>query len=161
MNLQPFDNRLGSLEPSYKREFAGFIVQGLQGFTAALRLWPNDPQYAYYIGELWVKDPYVQDQIKVARAASRREVEVPTKQELAKEIYDNTKLWQDPDMKLKGLRLVSEMLGYLEKAAPNTQVQVNNTIVGRVMVVKDHGDDEAWEDKLFKQQEKLKTIEHA
>lgn len=154
-----FDNRLGALEPEYKKTFARFLWDGLDAFTAALRMWSSDGQFAYYISEKWVRDPFVIMELDKLRTTARREVEVPTKQELAKEIYDRAKLWNDADMKLKGYRLVAEMLGYLEKAAPNTNVTNNTNVIGKVMIVKDHGENDDWEKKLQIQQQKL--IEHA
>lgn len=144
-----------ALEPTYKQNFAQFIADGFSPFVAAIRLWPNDPGLASMVAVQWPEDPYViawGEHIKDEAAAAKKPA---TKDAHIKRIELRLPRMSD-DNYLRGERLIAEMSGHIEKATPPS-LTVNNTqqVVERVMVVRDHGSDSAWEDKLARQQSKL------
>ena len=148
--LEPFN-----CEAAFKQQFAAFMVQGFTPFMSALKIWPNNNGYCASVAASWKNDPEVLAIVEAAKQASK--AKVPTKEELALELYEKAKSMEDEDY-IKTTRLVADMLGYMPKAGDNN-ISISNVVNERVMVVKDKGSDEEWEAKLARQQAKL--IEHA
>ena len=144
-----------NLEAQFKAQFTAFMLQGFTPFMSALKIWPNNNGYCAAIAARWKDDPEVQ--AAIAEAKQNAATKVPTKEELARELYERGKSMED-DEYVKTTRLVAEMLGYMPKAG-DINISAGNTINERVMIVKDKGDDAEWEAKLARQQQKL--IEHA
>lgn len=140
-----------SLEPQFKRDFAGYLKRGFSAFNAAMRLWPDNAPTAYHYSEVWPNDPYVLQCMAEIQDELDQSLAPPSKEKMAKELYDKSQFWA-PDDQIKAKRLVADLLGYTNKDAP--QVVVNNT-QNRVMIVKDFGTDDEWENRATSQQSKL------
>ena len=144
-----------NVEAAFKQQFAAFMSQGFTPFMSALKIWPNNNGYAAMYGDKWKNDPEVLAFIADTKKANAKPV--PTKEDLALELIDRAKSMEDDDY-VKATRVAAEMLGYMPKAG-DINISQNNTVNERVMIVKDKGTDEQWEERLARQQAKL--IEHA
>lgn len=110
----------------------------------------------------WITDPVVCKRMfdlqNEARANGKSTPDgVPEKNELVATIMRDATLgngWS-PDEKIKGWRLVAEMLGYIEKGGTTINNQLNQTRVDRVMLVQDYGTNDDWEAAAAEQQRKL------
>lgn len=141
-------------EPLYKEQFATFLFQGFTPFVAAYKIWPQDAGFALKISEQWRDDAYVQQCVATLKDIADAANKPPEKEALIKDIHSSIPRMRDED-KLKAYRLIAEMSGFIEKAAP-PQVNIDQrTQVNRVMIMPDHGTDEEWEAKLAEQQDKL------
>lgn len=117
-------------------------------------LFPLDLPRALWISQNWPRDPRV---IKYMEAMRQNygagSFELPTPEQYARFLWKCAKDEDDPDLKLKFARLFGEAQGYLKKnAGDNTGTVINN-----VMVVKDQGDDEKWEERTARQQNELQA----
>lgn len=127
-------------------------------FAAALKVYPNDYGAALRICDEWLEDPEV--------VAARIEliaggVAFDDRDKLRKELIDvlmtivrdKGKFTED---RIKAAKEVAAISGIAQenKTTINNNVQ-NNITTNKVMVVKDHGNDDEWERKLMKQQEEL------
>ena len=144
-----------NIEAAFKAQFTAFMLQGFTPFMSALKIWPNNNGYCAAIAARWGKDPEVLAAIEAAKQSAA--TKVPSKEELARELYERGKSMED-DEYVKTTRLVAEMLGYMPKAG-DINISAGNTINERVMIVKDKGTVDEWEAKLQRQQQKL--IEHS
>jgi hypothetical protein len=143
-----------SLEPRFKEQFAQFLDAGFSPFIAAMKIWPHDAGLASMVAEQWPNDPYVIATRELAKEKQAAEKKPTGKVDQIKRIESKFHL-MDAAEYLKAERLIAEMSGHIEKAAP-AAVNVNTgPVIERVLVVKDHGDDEAWERKLASQQGQL------
>lgn len=78
---------------------------------------------------------------------------LPSKAEAARLAWDLANAGPFIEDRLKALKLYSDILGYIEKPSA---VNVNNNVTNnRVMVVKDHGSNENWEENMRRQQAEL------
>lgn len=144
-----------ALEPQFKETFATFLNSGFSPFPAALRIWPKDPGLAAQVAATWVNDPYVvafreklNEDAETAKKPASKEAQV-------KRIEERIGSFPAAEY-LKGERLIAEMLGHIEKAAPpSVTVNANQQVVERVLVYKDHGSNDDWQAKLMLQQSKL------
>ena len=123
-------------------------------FKAALVIFGNDTGSAWLASRRWPDDPIV-------RAATDAAVEqlgdmhfLPSKAALAREawtIATNPQIHVED--RLKAMRLYGDVRGFIEKQGTviNNNVLTNN----KVMMVKDHGSDDAWERRMMEQQTRL------
>lgn len=144
-----------ALEPRYKEQFAQFLEDGFSPFVAAMRLWPNDVSLASTVQGVWPTDPYVVAYREKLQAEAKAKTEPAGK--AAQILRITTRLaGMTDDNYLKGERLIAEMSGHIEKAAPpSVNIDNRQQTVERVLVLRDHGDEAAWEEKLQRQQAKL------
>lgn len=145
-----------ALEPRYKEQYAAFLLRGFSPFIAGMQLFPNDPGMADTVSRQWPEDPYVVACMTRAREDEAKKNALPTKHAQIKRIEEKLSGPIRFEDYLKAERLIAEMSGHIEKAAPpSITVNANQQVVERVMVVKDHGTDEQWEEKARAQQAKL------
>ncbi len=144
-----------ALEPRYKEQFVLFLGQGFSAFVAAMKIWPNDAGIASQVAEQWPHDPYVRALIEKAKDAEAIKVVRVTKDVQIKRIEERLDR-MDNDSYLKAERLIADMAGHIERpTVPTVTVNNNSQTFERVMVFKDHGDDDQWESKAAKQQSNL------
>ena len=144
-----------ALEPQYKQEFAKFLAEGFSPFNAAIRLWPHDAGLASQVAAMWPTDPYVTALQEKAKDEAEAREKPSTKAAQIKRIESKLSRMTD-DTYLKAERLIAEMCGHIEKAAPpSVNIDNRSQVIERVMIYKDHGDDDDWEGKLARQQSKL------
>ncbi|HEX2242719.1 MAG TPA: hypothetical protein VHK27_05615 [Gammaproteobacteria bacterium] len=166
---EPIDRPQKSIETeeeilAKKERFAELLLRENEPFKVALVLYPDDTGRALRIAHEWPTDPQVKAFQQSAIDAEGEITFLPTKADAARLAWnmarDEGKFTED---RLKALKLYAEIRGFIEKPAVNVS-QTNNTLVqNNVMVVRDHGSDEEWSEKLRNQQKRLKAdvIEHA
>jgi hypothetical protein len=124
-------------------------------FKAALSVIPNDTGKALRISTEWPQDEYVLELRSEIIASEGSDAFLPSKDELAREIYLDAKTMRVPEDRLKGFRLYAEIRGFISKPGGNSTTVNNFTDNRSVMVVKDHGSNDDWERKLAANQKKL------
>lgn len=144
-----------ALEPRYKEQFAQFLEDGFSPFVAAMRLWPNDVSLASVVQSTWPADPFVEAVRERIQAEKKAKTEPAGKSAQIMRITNRLDRLTD-DNYLKAERLIAEMSGHIEKAAPpSVNIDNRQQVVERVLVVRDHGTDDEWETKMMAQQNKL------
>lgn len=123
------------------------------------------------VSKTWPNDPIViehRDEIIKERGGTAG---LPDKTDIARKLWDmgkdETGKVADKE-RIAALRLLADIQGHIPKGSTTiNNSNSNNSLTQNVMVVKDHGPDDAWEDKLKKQQSDLmqrneqpKVIEH-
>ena len=144
-----------ALEPRYKEQFAQFLDAGFSAFVAAIRIFPNDAGTAAAVATAWLNDPYVVAYRVNAKENAAAKLKPAPKDAPIKRIEDRLPRMTD-DNYLRGERLLAEMSGHIEKAAPPS-INIDNSqkVIERVLVVKDHGTEDQWEARMMQQQAKL------
>jgi len=136
-----------------KSQFAVALLKNpKEPFKAALFLFNGNVQQALMAATDWVHDPYVLEKKKELIEEFGEAKFLPTKFEVAREVIEIAREETDNDIKLKGYRLYGDYLGYIEKPGNTINNQYNQH---NVMLIKDHGNDDEWENKLLEQQAKL------
>ena len=124
-------------------------------FRAALVAFNNNPLDALNNHLAWAQRLDIREYQEKMLSKHAADFGMPSREGLARDLY---RLAMDdkiaPDTRLKFFRLYAETRGFIEK--PGTTVN-NNTmnVSNRVMVVKDHGATQSWEDNLKAQQQRL------
>lgn len=104
----------------------------------------------------WPKDETVLGFRNALLASSSKNSNLPEKEEVAEKVWAIAQNAEDDEVALKACQEYSKLMGYIEK--PREPVVENKTInidQRRVMIVRSHGDDDEWENKLLEQQRKL------
>jgi hypothetical protein len=154
-----------------KREFAKHLIRRPnEPFKAAAYIYPDQANIGnrLIVAHDWPNDPIVimeMDRLLMDDTVSI----MPTKNQIAFEVYSVGMKSSDDEVKIKALKLYCDINGHT--STNNTiNIQNNNKTVGTqnsVMLIKDHGTNENWEDRLLEQQHKLlntdvdKPIENA
>jgi len=127
-------------------------------FKVALLIYPDDTGQALRVANLWPNDPDVK-RIQKSMLESEGEMSfLPTEAEDLRDLLTKAnKLFElgDSEGAARFHKMYLEVRGRIQRPAVAVN-QTNNTIVNRVMVVKDHGTDDQWEAKAVAQQERLK-----
>lgn len=146
-------------ETEQKRQFAAALLKTPNdAFKAAITVFGDDTSTALSIYLRWSQDPEVIGYMRELEEEMGELHFLPTKAQLARMAYE---IGQDSKLhvedRLKALRLYADVRGFIEKQAP----VINNNLItnNKVMLVKDHGSNEAWEQAAMSQQHRL--IEHA
>jgi len=119
-------------------------------FKAAKTVFVRDNAFALYASTHWPTDEFVIAKQKEFLQEGGEAKYLPSKNQVARQIHNVSEEVRDAELELKALRLYCDVRGYIEK--PGTVV--NNQITS-VMLVKDHGTDNEWEDKILEQQQQL------
>jgi hypothetical protein len=143
-------------EVQFKLAFAAQLLKigknPNEAFKAALVIFPDDTTLALKAATQWVDDPIVIAEKERLLGDGGEESELPSKTELLKEIHDKAKACTFTEDYAKLMRLYMEMRGLINKPVAGTNIQINNN---KVMVVKDHGNDEEWKAGIKAQQVRL------
>lgn len=145
-------------EIEVKKHFAKMLLKSPgDPFAVALQLFPEDTKKALKVAVQWPADPIVLD-FKEELTQDGEELDfLPTKADLARCIWDTMqreRITADDFAKLG--KLYAEVRGFIEK--PQTNVQINNNMDHKVIVVKDLGTNDDWEKKAASQQQKLLNV---
>jgi hypothetical protein len=135
-----------------KYDYAANLLRYNDPFKAAFATTP-DAGLALQIGRDWPRDPVVTTEMEKLLAGGDAKNFLPTKEAQAKNIYalaENEKVGVED--RLKAHRLYAEVMGFIEK--PNAG-NTTNILNQGVMIVKDHGSDEQWQENARAQQRKL------
>lgn len=140
-------------ENEQKTLFAEGLLRGLKEPFQIASEFESDTSRLLEIADLWPKDEFVLSEKKRLLEELGESAFLPTKAELAREVYLKASQEKDSDSAEKLYKLYASVMGYIEK--PGTNVNVNNNSHNRVLIVKDHGTDSEWAEKLKKQQNDL------
>ena len=148
-----------------KKQFsmALFSVPG-NAFKAACVVFPDDISMACRYAVEWNNDPEVISEIerlKFESSKTKEEVDlsIPSKEDalrLAWEIADSN--YEQGKDRVAALKLFAEIAGHMPDKTVNKNVNMSGT-VNKVMIIKDHGTDEEWEEKALTQQRILANAE--
>lgn len=143
-------------DEKYKIQFARELLNYPENpFKAGLAVFGADTGKALKACTLWVHDDFVIKEIAKLKEENPNIGDLPTKEDFARAVIKRAEalpLLEVEDY-VKLARLYADVMGYIEK--PQTTINTN-LITNKVMVVKDHGTDEAWERRLLEQQRSLK-----
>jgi hypothetical protein len=125
-------------------------------FEASKAVFPHHMSAAIMASEHWPHDPEIIAYMDELRHSTDAEEYLPTKAETARLIYNiGSAMYIEPKDRIAALKLYADLRGFTApKNAPANNVTNFNT-VNKVMVVTDHGNIDAWEMKLKKQQAAL------
>lgn len=142
-------------EQKRKQQFARELLKSPQeGFKIAVRIFGDDTGRALEASHRWPHDPEVIGFMNMALEELGDLHFLPSKADAARAAWE---ISQDPrlavDDRLKGLRLYSDIRGFIEKQG----TVINNNVLtqNKVMMVRDHGTNEEWENAAAAQQAKL------
>lgn len=145
-------------QETLKRDFAANLLRYPDdSFKAAFATTP-EPGMALQMGRDWPNDAFVKAEMnRLLSSGDGAKSFLPTKELQARDIYAiaNNARTADED-RLKAHRLYAEIMGFIEKP---TQGNTTNILNQGVMIVKDQGSDDEWQEKATKQQRTL--IGHA
>ena len=137
-----------------KKAFAANLLRYPdEPFKAAFATFPNNTGKALQIGRSWLDDPTVQTEKDRLLSSTDAKLYLPTKEMQAKDIYaiaTNERI--DTEDRLKAHRLYAEVMGFIEKPLPGNQTNILNQ---GVMVVREVGTTDEWQEKLLEQQHAL------
>lgn len=139
-----------------KAKFAAELLRNpKEPFLAGLSVFPNDNGRALRAAYEWPNDPEVKAEQARLTAKDGGAGFLPSKAELARAIWDKSTAAYDAEDFTKLAKLYADVMGFIQKPEPAVNVNVNNN---RVMVVKDHGTNEEWAEKLAAQQRELTNV---
>lgn len=140
-----------------KRAFAAaFLKTPLDPMAAALEADPRQ-NYAMVICNSWQFDAEVQAYMAEIADDEGAASGIPTKDEVARKLYQEATSIKDKDTALKYYDLLTKVMGFVEKASTN--VNVNNTIDNRkVIMLPATARIDAWEDAAIEQQREITSV---
>lgn len=148
MNISP----ISAIDDATKLRFAREYLRTKKWAEAALNV-IGDPGTALRAAQVLPSDPIVIAEIERLVGENGEDSFLPTKAEIAREIYDKAKQFGDsPEDYERLMKLYCTIRGYIEKPGANVGVAVT---VAPVMVLRDHGTDEEWAAKAAAQQHNL------
>lgn len=110
------------------------------------------PGDALQIARAWPDDPVVQQHVEELLNTGEAKSLMPTKERMARDVYKIATGDRDSDVRLKAHRLYAEIMGFIEK--PSSPI-TNNILNQGVMIVKEAGSNEEWEQKALAHQRTL------
>lgn len=138
--------------------------------AAALLRTPNDPNgavasveprrdFQLYMLNTWLNDDDVKRYMHEIYMSAGATSHVPSKEEFAAELYREARDCKSKDLKLDYMKLLADVMGYIEKKPANV-INNNNLVDNRsVMVVPPLPEDEKsiehWESSAMEQQARL------
>lgn len=136
-----------------KTRFAELLLKTPDNpFKAAMGICGEDTGRALLVSSEWPDDPFVISEQKRLLDELGADHFLPTREELGRMVYQSAQDAKFEENKVKFLKLYADIRGFIAK--PETNVTVQNTN-NRVMVVRENGSDDEWEQKLLKQQRGL------
>lgn len=128
------------------------LVNPEDAFQAAFSI-EGDPGKCLKMVNEWVKDSIVVDEMLKLEGERGPDGFLPSKNRVARMLFDDIENCKDPSERRKMIRDYSELRGFIAKPATG-EVNLNMTTSG-VMVLRSSGNDDAWEETLAAQQKKL------
>lgn len=125
-------------------------------FKAATRvLGFNDPGVNHYVAQYWPHDLDVRREMVRLIEEHGEAHFMPSLEAVAGEVYAYAQSADEGDLKLKAYRLYAEIRGFIQKPGTVITHNQNYTDLSKVLVIKDHGTEDEWEQKLIEQQARL------
>lgn len=146
-------------EDEEKAAYAALLLKGTDPFEAALKLFPDNTNRALRIAHEWPRDPAVKACCEKMSEGDGELAFLPNKAALARDVWDRMKgakyaggvvVPPTAEEYAKLAKLYAEIRGFIEK--PQTNVNVNNTVVQRVVEVPVFQSDADWEAAAARQQ---------
>lgn len=132
------------IEKALKRLFASaWLRMPDNPFAAAREVDAENPGKQYYMSTHWINDPYVLAEKEKLVAHFGAVARVPTKEELALEIYNRD--CKDDGQRLQYLKFFAQLMGYTEEEGAGKSININNMVGVRVMPVPVAASDDEWE----------------
>ena len=149
-----------TVDATAKKEAYAFQLLLCHGneMEAATAVSPDNMAFRLHIVKYWSQDTYVIAHKKALVAEHGPAFFLPDKYDIGHKLMEIATKAPTSDDRLKALKQFAELMGMVDKAGAINNVN-NNVTVNKVMVVQDHGDDDAWEKKALEQQRQL-TIGH-
>lgn len=146
-------------EDELKRKFAAALLRNPgKPFEAGVEVFGTDTGSALRAASVWIHDPIVVAERDRLTEEEGEMAFLPSKADLARKIYDmasNEAVRMDFKDRLAAFRFYAELRSFIEKPREASGDVTNNVTTNNVMVVRDHGTDTEWSDKLRNQQRKL------
>lgn len=137
-----------------KDAFANALLRTADPWKAACIVFGNDTARALECSQSWPSDLYVLSRQAELLDTMGEDAFLPTKAMTLRRIWETAESSTDRKDKIAAFKLYAEVRGYIEK--PGDKININNHITSnRVMIVKDHGSNEDWENTAANQQMKL------
>lgn len=130
-----------------------FVATPREIYKAGMAAWPDSPNQGLALALEWANDPEV---IKYCGELRNSGVSpnIPQKEELVKELLEiGRNIRSEAADRIKAFELAAKILGYIVPA--QTNIKHTSIVDSRVMVVRDHGDPDQWEERAKLQQRKL------
>lgn len=124
-------------------------------FKAGLATFTSDSGRAMRASWEWPVDATVLQMRAEIIAEDGERAGLPTKEEMALEVYRVAQNAETTEDKLAAYELAGKMLGYIERPSVSITNDNRSVTVNRVMAYKDHGDDDAWERAVASNQKAL------
>lgn len=144
-------------EDILKEQFVQAWLRTGDPFKAGHDVFPTDPGRAMRASWEWPKDLEVLEYKAALILNTDGAAGTPTAEEFALEVYRTGAAQSYWEAKLGFFTLFAKLQGLIDKPASlkidNRSVTINN----KVMVVKDHGSDDAWERTLRENQKRLQS----
>jgi len=141
--------------PALKTKYAEALLREPDNaFKAGCDVFGSDTGRALYIASKWINDEFVlREKARLIQGKGARAF-LPTKEDYARELWKLATNERTPIEDRKGLfALFGDAMGYREAPSKNTGgITINNN---KVLLVRDFGDDAAWEAKAAAQQHQL------
>lgn len=143
-------------ETELKKRFAAELLKNpSEPFIAACAVFGDDTGKALNASARWPRDPEVVAYMAQAVDVNGEMAYLPSKAALARAAWDlsnNEKICVED--RLKAMRLYADVRGFIERQGTT----INNNVLtsNKVLLVKDHGADADWEQRLLEQQTNLR-----
>lgn len=105
---------------------------------AALAVFPHNMTAALFIMQEWPHDAYIVARKKVLLETDGPEAYLPSKYELAHDVYHVASTTTDAETRIKAYKLFADIQGHISK--PSTAVQINTHVKQKVLVVHKYDD---------------------
>lgn len=140
-------------ELTLKHAFAAALLRhDGDAFKAAFAACSNSG-IALQIARAWINDPIVKAEQERLLSSNDARSFLPTKEQQARDIYTlATDEAREPEDRLKAHRLYAEIMGHIVKEVPSSSI---NILAQGVMIVRDAGSDDDWQEKASRQQRTL------
>ena len=153
-------SEISTLDDTLKSNFANAWLRNPNNvFEAALSVCNGNVSKAMALSMQGIHDPEILAIKQELKNAHGEEYFLPTKYEICHDILHRAKHTQFNDDYVKLIELQAKLRGQI---STGTNVQINNSLDNRVMSIPvfvdargNKLDDEAWEEKLLEQQERL------
>jgi hypothetical protein len=138
-----------------KAAYAAFLLREPDAFKAACLLCPEDTGKALWIATNWKNDPDVNDELDKLKSSPDSINTIGSKYEVALILWNiaNNEILDTKD-RMAAIRDFCTLRGIYDfNSKQGTTVNVDAS--SKVMIVKDHGEDNEWEKKVMTQQQEL------
>lgn len=140
-----------------KKAFAfAWLYTPNEPYKAALQVFQPHTGKALWVADNWLTDPIVIDEKDRLLKEHGSLHFLPDKTQIAREVYELAQSSKSTSEKLASFKLYSDIMGFVEPKTINNNGVINNNQGAKVMVIKDHGTNEEWQEKARQQQSALR-----